>query len=298
MERRRPSIIGPLILITIGVLFLLANMGALPLSFWEIAARYWPLIFILIGLEIIIGRSSIIGGLIVVVLWLAIVGGVLWYSMTQPNAFIQGGTTETISQPLGDIKSATVDLNIGFARTDVAALNSDSNDLMRGDFTHGSNVHIDKNYNVSGTEGRLALGENGANWTFGGPSTSRWDVKLYPQIPIALRINGGVGRATLDLSALNISSLNIDAGVGSVAVTTPKSAITTMKVNGGVGSVSIIIPQGVAARIRIDRGLGGSNIEQGRFPKSGDIYQSANYATAENKIDIEVDGGLGSISIR
>ena len=298
MERRRPSIIGPLMLITIGVLFLLANMGALPLSFWEIAARYWPLIFILIGLEIIVGRYSILGGLIVVVLWIAIVGGVLWYSMTQPNALIQGGTTETISQSLGDIKSATIDLNIGFARTDVAALNSDSNDLMRGDFTHANNIRIDKNYNVSGTEGRLSLSESGANWMFGVGSTSHWDVKLYPQIPIALRVNGGVGRATLDLSALNISSIKLDAGVGSVVVTTPKSIATTMKVNGGVGSVSIAIPQDVAARIHINGGLGGANIDQGRFAKMGDVYQSANYATAENKIDIEVDGGLGSISIR
>jgi len=269
---------------------------SLPLA--EIAARYWPLIFILIGLEIIVGRYSIIGGLIVVVLWVAIVGGVLWYSTTQPNALIQVGTTETISQPLGDIKSATIDLNIGVSRTDVAALNSDSNDLMRGDFTHDSNVRIDKNYNVSGTDGRLSLSENSANWMLGVGNTSHWDVKLSPQIPIALSVNGGIGRATLDLSALNLSSINLDAGVGSVAVTTPQNAATTMKVNGGVGSVSITIPQGIAARIRINGGLGGANIDQGRFPKSGDVYQSANYATAENKIDIEVDGGLGSISIR
>jgi hypothetical protein len=298
MERRRPSLIGPLLLITIGVLFLLANLNVLPLTFWEIAARYWPLIFILIGLEIIIGRQSIIGGLVVLVLWVAIVGGVLWLSFTQSGAPIAGGTTETISQPLGDIQSATVDLNIGFARTDVTTLGTDSSDLMNGAFTHAEGTRVTKTFNVAGTEGRLALREEGVNFILGGASTSRWDLKLNPGIPIALRINGGVGRATLDLSALNLTSLNIDAGVGNVIVTTPKSSVTTMSVNGGVGNVSITIPQGVAARIRVNSGIGNARVDSARFPQVGNVYQSVNYATAESRIDINIDGGIGSISIQ
>lgn len=298
MERRRPSLIGPLLLITIGMLFLLSNLNVLPLTFWEIAARYWPLIFILIGLEIIIGRQSIIGGLVVLVLWIAIVGGVLWLSFTQGNAPIAGGATDTISQPLGDIKSATVDLNIGFARTEVASLGTDSSDLMSGTFTHAEGTRVTKTYNVAGTEGRLGLKEEGVNFILGGASTSRWDLKLNPGIPIALSINGGVGRATLDLSSLNIISINIDAGVGHVAITAPGNSVTTMNVNGGVGSVSITIPQGVAARIRVNTGIGNARVDTARFPQVGNAYQSANYAIAESKIDVSIDGGVGSISVQ
>ena len=298
MKQHRPSLIGPLILITIGVLFLLANLGALPLTFWEIAARYWPLIFILIGLEIIIGRQSIVGGLVVIVLWIAIVGGVIWLSFTQGGAPIVGGTTETINQPLGEIKSATVDLNVGVAQVNVTALNSDTNDLMNGIFVHADNVRVNKAYNVAGTEGRLSLKEDGVNFMLGGSSSSRWDLKLNPGIPIAVRLNGGVGRATLDLAALNIPSIAIDAGVGNLTLTTPKNGVTTMTINGGVGNVTINIPPGVAAYIRVDSGLGNARIDQTRFVKSDKIYQSANYATAENKIDISIDGGLGNITIQ
>ena len=296
MERRQPSLIGPLILITIGVLFLLANMNMLPLTFWEIAARYWPLIFILIGLDIIIGRQSIIGGLIVLVLWIAIVGGVLWFSFTQAGAPIAGGTTEEISQPLGDIKSATVELNIGFARTDVKAV--DSSDLMRGKFTHAEGTRITKSYSVAGSEGRLTLKEDGVNFILGGQSTSRWDVGLSPQVPIALRVNGGVGHGTLDLAGLNVPSINIDTGVGNLTITTPKAGVTTMRVNGGVGSTTIIVPQGVAARIKIDQGIGSTRVDASRFLRAGDAYLSADYATATNKIDIDLDGGVGSVEIR
>ncbi len=298
MERRRPSLIGPLILITIGVLFLLANLNVLPLTFWEIAARYWPLIFILIGLEIIIGRQSIVGGLIVLVLWVAIVGGVLYLSFMQGPAPMAGGTTEEISQPLGDIKSATIDLNIGVSSTNVAALEANATDLMKGKFTHAPGVRIAQTYTVAGSEGRLTLKEEGVTWTLGSANTSRWEIGLNPTIPLTLRINGGVGRATLDLSALNVSSLNVDAGVGNLTITTPNTGFTLMRVNGGAGNLTITIPQNVAARIRVDAGIGSLRVDQARFPKTGDTYQSADYTSASNKIEIAIDGGLGSITVQ
>ncbi len=296
--RRRPSLIGPLILITIGVLFLLANLGMLPFTFWEIAYRFWPLILILIGLEIIFGRRSMIGALIVVVLWLALIGGVLWLAYAGGGVLpTSAAVTDQLSQPLGDVKSATVDLNIGAAQTFVSTLGSDSTDLMKGTFRHAEGTQVVKTY-VAGSEGRLALKEEGVNFFLGGASQSRWDVALSSQVPLALRVNGGVGRAMLDLAALNVTALNVDAGVGNIDVTAPKSGNTTMRVNGGVGTLTITIPDGIAARIRVDGGIGSTRVNESRFPKFGGAYQSADYASATNKIDITIDGGVGSINIR
>ncbi len=300
MERNRPGVVGPLILITIGVLFLLANQGMLPFSFWDLALRFWPLILVLFGLEIIIGRRSALGALVVVVLWIALVGGALWIAYAQGNALLPNvaAVTDQVSQPLGDLKSATVDLNIGTARTTVGALGSDTSDLMQGTFRHAEGTRVTKTYDVVGTEGRLGLKEEGVNFILFQSNVSQWDVKLYPQIPLALSVNGGIGTATLDLSALNVTSLSVDSGVGSINMTTPKAGTTTMQLNGGVGSANVTIPPGVAARLRVNAGLGGVHIDTARFPKLGDTYQSADFASATNKIDIEVDGGLGSINVR
>src|SRR5512137_2840205 len=124
--QKRISVIGPLILITIGVLFLLANVGMLPLSFFESAARFWPLIFVLIGLEIIIGQRSAAGALLVIVLWIALVGGLLYWASLSGGLPTPAGTTEEFAQPLGDLKSATIDLNPGLANIQVKALGVDS----------------------------------------------------------------------------------------------------------------------------------------------------------------------------
>jgi hypothetical protein len=47
-HKRRPSLLGALLLIGIGVLFLLRNFGIGP-DFWTLARRYWPVLLILLG---------------------------------------------------------------------------------------------------------------------------------------------------------------------------------------------------------------------------------------------------------
>ncbi|MBI5304221.1 MAG: hypothetical protein HY868_18965 [Chloroflexi bacterium] len=299
MEHRRPSLIGPLILITFGVLLLLSNLGYLPLSIWQIAAQYWPIILILIGIEILFGRRSWIGGLVVLALWIAVIAGIVWLAMSGSALLpLSAMVSEQLSEPLGDIKSATIDLNAGASIVFVTASSSDTSDLMSGKFSHREGIKITKTYNVTDSNGRLVLKEEGNPAMFIGASNGRWDVALYPQIPLTLRVNSGIGTVNLDLSALNVTMLDVNGGVGSLIVTTPQAGATTMKINGGVGNVVVTIPAGVAARIRVDSGLGGVNVDQTRFIKSDKIYQSADYASATNKIDIDVNGGVGSVTIR
>jgi putative Mn2+ efflux pump MntP len=49
-NKQQGSIIAGLIFITIGILFLLNNLGFY-IDIWYYLGRYWPVIFILIGLN-------------------------------------------------------------------------------------------------------------------------------------------------------------------------------------------------------------------------------------------------------
>ncbi len=300
MEHRRPSLIGPLILITIGVLFLLANMGMLPLSFWEIAFRFWPLLLVLIGLDILIGRRSPLGSLLILILWAALVGGIIWLASPQGAAYLPSASvvTDQLSQPLGDIKSASIELDTGLADMTVTALGPDSGDLMSGTFGHREGSRIIKTYELIGDGARLRLREESTNFFLASTSISRWDIKLNPTVPLSLIVNGGVGRTSLDLSAMKVTDLVIDSGVGSMTVTAPASGSVRVSLNGGVGSATVVVPQGMAGRIRVNAGLGGISVNQSRFPRSGNVYQSVDYVNAVNKIDIQVDGGIGGINIQ
>jgi hypothetical protein len=58
------------------------------------------------------------------------------------------------------------------------------------------------------------------------------------------------------------------------------------------------VPQGVAASIRARGGLASINIDSNRFPRSGDVNQSPDYETAANKVDMDIQTGVGSVDIR
>ena len=47
-NRLRPSLLGALLWIGLGILFLLRNLGIGP-DIWSLAGRYWPVLLILLG---------------------------------------------------------------------------------------------------------------------------------------------------------------------------------------------------------------------------------------------------------
>lgn len=79
---RRGHIAGPLILIAIGMLFLLNNLGwNLPLGY--LISRFWPLILIAIGFVQIagalVGRGSLSGGIVVLTIGALFAVQQIWY---------------------------------------------------------------------------------------------------------------------------------------------------------------------------------------------------------------------------
>ena len=52
---RMKSVFGPLVLIVLGVLFLLSNLGLLP-QLGPLFARWWPLILIAVGAGMLLRR--------------------------------------------------------------------------------------------------------------------------------------------------------------------------------------------------------------------------------------------------
>ncbi len=48
--------LGPIVLIALGVLFLLSNFGLLP-RLWPLLAQWWPVILIVVGISMLVKRS-------------------------------------------------------------------------------------------------------------------------------------------------------------------------------------------------------------------------------------------------
>ena len=72
---RRRSVVWPSILIGLGIILLLQNFGLLSWSMWASLWRFWPLILVLIGLELFLQGSAraLVGLLLGALLVLALV---------------------------------------------------------------------------------------------------------------------------------------------------------------------------------------------------------------------------------
>ncbi len=296
-ERRRISLVGPAILIGFGLLLLANNFGLLQGNVWAVALRFWPVILILLGLEILIGRRSTLASAIIAVVGLLLIVGLVVAAVYWGWGGVgQSGITEHVIQEMAGAESATVTLDFAVGELKVRTL-EDSPDLMDARF---NGLPVKHQYEVRAGRGDLRLESREGNfaWWPNAAAENTWDIALSPRLPLILDVDTGVGQTTLDLSGLQVTDFSLNAGVGSVRVVMPAKGRVTADVKAGVGGVSLEIPPGVAARIYADVGLGGMNIDRNRFPLAGEYYESPEYATADNRIDVRIDGGLGAITVR
>ena len=304
-ERRyRPSLVGPLILITAGVLLLLNQFNQLPWDIWGTLWRFWPVFLILVGIEVLVGTSRSVllylAGLALAVVVLAVSIGYAIYqsrSVTPPM-----GRSETVQEALQDADRGLITLAFGTGTLDVGAL-PDGSAFVAGIIDYGRNsLAVDKQASAAGGQVTLSLkarGQPSGIWTTGDTLGDHWTLQLTPHIPLEIHVDTGFGRARLDLTRLRITQLDIRSGIGDLTLTMPSAAGTTRaSINVGIGAVTVRIPSGVAARIQVERGLTSLSVDTTRFRRDEDTYASRDYEGAANRIELYIRGGIGTVRVQ
>ena len=296
-KRRRVSLVGPVILIGLGVVFLLNNMGLLAWSVWEVIFRLWPILLVAAGLEIILSRLSAWGSLLALVLTVAIFAGALW--MLGPDIGTgQAVAGEEIRQALEEATQARVVIEPGIGALYIEALPESAN-LVEGVISVSRGQRVKRHFAVAGETATFILQTEGM--TFGpfmgwGDQWS-WELGLAPEVPLELEIGLGVGLADIDLTGLTVDDLKVSMGVGRTTVTLPDEGRFYAKIEGAIGETVVVIPAGMAARIRVDTGLTVHDLPDS-YRQQDDVYTSPGYASADDRVDLEVDQAIGKITIR
>ena len=68
IRRSGPGFIWPLILVFLGIVFLLSNLGIWEEDLWENIWQLWPVIFIVLGLDSLFRRYEVVGPVFMIVL--------------------------------------------------------------------------------------------------------------------------------------------------------------------------------------------------------------------------------------
>ena len=268
---KRSGLIWGAVLIILGILLLVDNLGlldALGINLWGVI---WPLLLILFGV------------------W------VLWGAFGGRRAL----ESEQVIIPLEGASQAEVRFNHGAGRLAIAAGASAGN-LVEGTFSGG----VDLKTSRAGDTLKVDLSvPPGRMWFFpfnwGQRYGYEWTVGLSRDVRLNLDLRTGANEARLDLSDLQVTDLRLQTGASSTELTLPANAgYTRAEVKSGAASVSITVPPTVAARIQARGGLADFNWDRQRFTRSGDVYQSPDYETAANKVEISVETGVGAVKIR
>jgi hypothetical protein len=259
---QRGRIFWGVIIITAGVLLLLDRLTLLPAGF---NAVFWPLVLIALGISFLLG--PILG---------------------------RSQRVEQLSVPLDDTTSAEIKLNHGAGRLNLRSTEQ-PDVLLEGSF-RGETTH---EVQQRGTIKTVKLRSEVVITPFMGPYDRSWDIGVARSVPVKLHLQGGASENELDLTDLIITDLHIETGASSTKVRMPAAAgFTRAKVESGAASVNIYIPQGVAARIQTSGGLSSISVDTQRFPRIDGYYQSPDYESAENRIDMKLEMGVGSIEVR
>jgi hypothetical protein len=305
-QRRRGGVVGPLILIFIGGVFLLENTGYLPPNFWVNLWRLWPVVLVLIGIELLLAHRVpwlALAGLAAVVL---IVGAVSIH-LGMP-ATTDTGVTTTNQTDLGGANQAAVTVRFGAGTLNLGPiLQPLPNQLASMSYQGPQQLAPQPRYSVSsGGVGQLEYqssargGPGFVPFVDGRSDAAQMDLTLAPNVPItSLNVQTGATDARLDLSSLRVSTLELSIGAATTWLRFPEAAgLTTAHISGGASTLTVEIPQGVAAQIQIRGGLSTVNVDQSRFPQVSDnLYRSPDYDTAANKVDLSIETGVTTIQI-
>ncbi|HEX2185913.1 MAG TPA: DUF5668 domain-containing protein, partial [Chloroflexota bacterium] len=124
--RRRRSIVAPVLLIALGGLLLLNNLGVVPWDVWETLWRFWPLVLVLAGLELLLGnRGSALGLLIAAIV---VVGSLAIVTQGGSGQHTGRGVSQTVTPSLQGATQADVSVNFGAGRLTLGALANPTGD--------------------------------------------------------------------------------------------------------------------------------------------------------------------------
>lgn len=213
--------------------------------------------------------------------------------------------TQNLSVPLDDITKTTADIHVGDGNLMIDGSTGSEPVLASGTLQYtekqGQPIH-----SIAVEDGQanfmLKSGGKGQTWMrlpwSACNGATEWQVHLNPTVLLDITAHSDGGNIRMDLSGMAVTRVTANTGGGNMEVVLPKKATgISVDAKTGAGNVTIHIPGGMVARIIASSGLGKVILPE-RFAKvDKNLYQSPDYNSANEKIEIIASSGAGNVII-
>lgn len=293
---RHRSYIWPAILIVIGAVALLVNLGLLPAERLYLLVNLWPLILIVIGLELILRRSlpSRSRDIASVLILLLAIGGAAAYVIAGPTSLAVH--TFDARSPAAGVEQASLEIDVGAANMRIATSDGVEGDLYRVHVEYSASaptITFDQATDI------VRIAQGSLNIPLLQSRRLALDVKLNQSVAWSVTENSGASTTRLDLSHARIGTININTGASShdLYLGDP-TGIVPVTINGGSLNVHVHRPQGVATSIAISGGAVNLNADGRQTHGIGNVsWQSAGFSIESDGYQVEVHGGACNVTL-
>ena len=259
---RRDNIFWGSALILAGMLLFLQAEGIVR----NVSQYFWPLALILVGGWIILG--------------------VYWKPADSP--------AEAFSIPLGAAQSVSYHFSHGAGQLEISG-GAPTGQALVG--TSASGMNRKSQLNGDRLDVRVEAGPSFV--PFLGPNQGVWRFQLARDVPVFLTVESGASLMNIDLTDVRATHFALKTGASSTNVTMPAHGASVFDVESGAASLSVRVPEATAARIRVKDSVMSLDVDTNRFPRlDSRIYQSSNFDTATDRSEINIESGLGSVSVK
>jgi len=293
---RRDGLVWPLMLLGLGALFQLGNLGYLSVQALPLLSRVWPILLVAIGIDIAFGRNC--GGWHKVLragLGLLVVAVIFWLAIAYPTG-IKGREVD-IKQGAEGADSSSVDISMVTGQLKLSG-GATGGQLLIGKAVIPGSASLRPDYSKSiGGEGQLTLKQEGYTTTWGGNGwINEYDLQIAPDLPINLATELVAGDLVLDLGGTSVKQVDSQMAVGSQLISIPCIDGLSVEVTQAVGFIALNIPEGCAVNIHLDNALVNTSIPAG-YQRNGDEISFAPPGSSGVAVDVRIALAVGAVGI-
>ena len=295
------GLVGGIILIAIGIIALVVTFFDVEIV-WSEVAKFWPIFLIIFGVSIL-PLSKLFKSISVIILILLscllyynnVDGNVKTLSSFSYDMIEEGVNIQEFSEPYNlNVKTASVEINYGAG---TVYLSAPVNYLVKA--TNASNyiiqdlsVKYEKDHADIEFDGGNNVNVNGKDF-----KSNNFNIALNENPVYDFEINLGACNMNFDFSEYKVSELDVNGGACNFDIKLGDLYGTTnVDIETGVSDIKIGIPSSSGCRIECETVLSHKDFT-GFDKKSGNVYETSNYLTANKHVNIKLEGAISGFEI-
>lgn len=301
--------------IVIGVVWLLVKFGYINVAIFRAIFDLWPLIFVVIGVNIIFRRFAYIG----MITWILFLGAILLYGsmvgtrngrfdffgFDLPWSIVERANPSAVPWNFSGTTSGSFDLNdlngIQRARVDLS--------MPAGSLNVGVTDQNAMSYVVPGRLYQVGSRRDGDTMRYSFKPEAglkfdevrqrlNYDFYLNPKAVWSLGIDAGAMESHMSLSQIPVESLVINMGAGELDLRMGNLVDQArVEINCGATSIRLEVPEGVGVSVDYKGIVADQSLARNGFVKENGIYYSQGFSQRTQQIQLVIKSAVAEIDV-